>query len=81
MNSLYRSNKTAKLQGKIIKEKLFGDKVIKYWTIKIETKNGSVFLSGTIDNDKQKYNLIHIAQSVVEDKEKVNVDALKVKNS
>lgn len=55
---------TAKVKGKFIKEKLFGDKDISAMSINVETNNGVVYLTGTADNQEQIDNAIKIAESV-----------------
>jgi len=69
---------TAKIKGKIIRANILGGKDVNYWTVKVETKNGLVFLSGTVDNQKQKNELIKLAQSVVGTKA-VNSAGLRIK--
>jgi osmotically-inducible protein OsmY len=47
-----------------IQKKLFGDKDIAAMSIKVETNNGTVTLSGEADNKEQVNNAISIAKSV-----------------
>jgi hyperosmotically inducible protein len=55
---------TAKLNGLIIKNKIFGDKDVKFTNIDIETKDGVVYLSGQADNTAQIKNIIDLANSI-----------------
>ena len=55
---------TSKVKGMFIQQKLFGDKEIAAITIKVETNNGVVSLSGTADNQEQIDNAIKIAKSI-----------------
>ncbi len=55
---------TAKVKGKFIQEKLFGDKDIAVMSISVETKDGVVFLTGTADTKEQADNAVKIAKSV-----------------
>jgi len=55
---------TAKIKGKFIQQKLFGDKDISAMNIIVETNNGVVTLSGTADDQNQIDNAIKIAKSV-----------------
>lgn len=55
---------TAKVKGKFIQEKLFGDKDVAVMSISVETKDGIVFLTGTVDTQEQAENAVKIAKSV-----------------
>jgi hyperosmotically inducible protein len=55
---------TAKIKGKYVREKLFGDKDISVSGIKIETTDGVVYLTGTADDKAQAENAVKIAKSV-----------------
>lgn len=55
---------TAKVKGLLIKNKILDTKDIQYWPINIETKNGVVYISGTIDKQVQKENIIEIIHSI-----------------
>ena len=55
---------TSKVKGMFIQQKLFGDQDISATTIKVETNNGVVSLSGTADNQDQVTNATKIAKSV-----------------
>lgn len=63
---------TAKIKGMILRHKFFGDKDVLYWPVTIETKNGIVYISGSVENEKQKDNIITIAK---------NIDGVKSVNS
>lgn len=55
---------TAKIEGLLLKNKFFGNKDVSFWPVKIETKDGIVYLTGKVDNNNQKNNIITIAKSV-----------------
>jgi hyperosmotically inducible periplasmic protein len=55
---------TAKIKGLFLQQKLFGNKDIAAMTIKVETNNGQVLLSGTADNNNQIDTAIKLAQSI-----------------
>lgn len=55
---------TAKVKGKFIQEKLFKDKKVAVITVSVETTNGVVHLSGTVDNQAEANNAVTIAKSV-----------------
>lgn len=54
---------TAKVKSAFIKEKLFGSDVAAM-SIRVETINGVVYLSGTADSREQVRNAIRIAKSI-----------------
>lgn len=56
---------TSKVKGMFIQQKLFGDKDVAAMTIKVETQDGVVSLSGNADNQDQIDNAIKIAKAVV----------------
>lgn len=60
---------TAKVKGDFIKEKLFGDKDISAWTIKVETTDSIVYLTGTSDSKLQSENAVKLAQTIAGVKE------------
>ena len=55
---------TAKVKGKFLQQKLFGDKDIAAITITVETRDGVVTLGGTVDNQDQAKNAATMAKSV-----------------
>lgn len=55
---------TAKIKSVFIKEKFFGDKPINITGIKVETKNGIVYLTGKAENQEQIDSAISLAQSI-----------------
>ncbi|RDI40987.1 BON domain-containing protein [Aquicella lusitana] len=55
---------TAKVRGIFIREKLFGDKDISVMGIGVETNNGTVYLTGTVDTQEQANNAVKLAQSI-----------------
>lgn len=55
---------TTKVKEAFIKEKLFGDKDIKAMSLHVETSNGVVRLTGTVENEAQLENAVIIAKKV-----------------
>lgn len=55
---------TAKVNGLILRDKLFTDRDVQFWPIKVETKNGVVYLTGTAENTQQINNIVAIAKSI-----------------
>lgn len=55
---------TAKVKGRLLKEKLFGDKEVEYWPVTVETKNGVVYLRGNVESQAHKNNIINAAKRV-----------------
>lgn len=55
---------TTKIQSLLLKHKLFGEKEVAFWPIKVETKEGIVYLTGEVDNATQRNNILAIAKSV-----------------
>jgi len=55
---------TAKIKGLFLRDKLFTEADIAALSVKVETKNGVVHLSGTASSDTQVQNAIHVARSV-----------------
>lgn len=55
---------TAKVKGKFLKEKLFGDKEIEFWPVSVETKDGVVYLTGVVATEVEQDNLIQLAKDV-----------------
>lgn len=55
---------TAKVKGALLKERLFGDKEVEYWPVKVETKNSVVYLTGKVDNQAQKNNVVKVVKRV-----------------
>lgn len=55
---------TAKVKGVFLKEKIFGDKEVEVWPVKVETKDGVVELSGEVDSDAIEKNLVQLAKGV-----------------
>lgn len=54
---------TAKVKGMYIREKLMGTEVSPIG-VHVETTNGVVYLSGTVDNEIEKTNAVKLAKSV-----------------
>lgn len=55
---------TAKINGIFLQKKLFGNVDVAAITIKVETNDGVVSLSGTADNQRQIDNAIKLAKSI-----------------
>jgi hyperosmotically inducible periplasmic protein len=54
---------TAKVKGALIREDVMG-KYIPAWTVNVETKNGTVYLSGFVINDDQMQKILSAVQQV-----------------
>lgn len=70
---------TAKIKGAAIQNKLLTYHDIRLQNVNIETNNGHVFISGVVQNEEQKENLIHIA-ALVQSVKDVDGTALYVRN-
>lgn len=55
---------TAKVKGELVRTKFFKNKDIAYWPLKIETKNGIVYVSGTVESESQKTNALNVVGAV-----------------
>ncbi len=55
---------TAKIKGLFLREKLFSDKDIASTTVKVETKNGVVYLTGSANSAQAVENAVQISRSV-----------------
>jgi len=55
---------TAKVKSVFLKEKLFGTKNIEYWPVNVETKDSVVYLTGKVDTNAQRTNLVQLAKAV-----------------
>ncbi len=55
---------TAKIKGQFIQAKIFSDKDVAVTLVSVETNDGVVHLSGTVDNEKQINNAIKLAESI-----------------
>jgi hyperosmotically inducible protein len=55
---------TAKIKGVYIREKLFGSKDISVTGVTVETTDGVVYLTGTVDSQSQADNAIKLAKSI-----------------
>lgn len=62
---------TAKIKGLLIREDLFGDKDIASMSTSVETKNGVVYITGTVDNKTQIDNAVSIIKKSVSGVHKV----------
>ena len=55
---------TAKIKGIFLKEQMFKSKQISHWPVKIETKDGKVFLTGKVSNAGIRDELVELAKEV-----------------
>jgi hyperosmotically inducible protein len=55
---------TAKVKGLFIREKVFKNEEVATWHLKVETKNGVVYLTGKAKSQKEVDNAITLAKSV-----------------
>ena len=55
---------TAKIKGKILKEKYVEGLDISFWPIEIETKNGDVYITGEVKSQNDANNILNIAESI-----------------
>ena len=55
---------TAKVKGAFVREKLFGDKPTSVTGVKVETKEGVVYLTGTVRSEAEAKNAEKVAKSV-----------------
>lgn len=69
---------TGKVYGHLMRTKIFSSKKVELWPVKVETKNGMVYLSGRVENNKVKDTIIRSVEEIV-GKNSVNASLLKVK--
>ncbi len=62
-NSLTDIFITAKVKGSLIKADVMG-KDISAWSVHVETKNGEVYLSGTVNSQAEKEHIVSIVQTI-----------------
>jgi len=55
---------TAKVKGMYMREKVFGDKDISVMGVSVETTNGIVYLTGTVENQAEADNAVKYAKLV-----------------
>jgi len=55
---------TAKAKGTIMKEKLFGSKAVEYWPVSFETKDGILYVTGKVDTDKERENIVNLVKRI-----------------
>lgn len=55
---------TAKVKGVFLREKLFGDRTTVDFGIKVETRDGVVYLKGEVDNDNLERSAVSLARQV-----------------
>lgn len=55
---------TAKAKGTLLKEKLFGEKTVEYWPVHIETKDGVVYMTGNVETEDQRKNIVMLIEKV-----------------
>lgn len=63
-NAMSDTGITTKVKGAFVKEKLFGDKEMSVTGVNVETVNGVVTLTGTVDTQAQADNAVKIAKTV-----------------
>lgn len=54
---------TAKVKGELLKSDIMGED-IPSWSVSVETKDGQVFLSGTIGSEQEKQSIINLIKGV-----------------
>lgn len=69
---------TAKIKGLFIREDLFGNKDLAMMGTSVETKDGVVYIIGTIDNPEQIKNAVEIIQKHVPEVKKVEYSVKKI---
>ncbi|PJD94269.1 MAG: hypothetical protein CK424_00135 [Legionella sp.] len=62
-NSLADTYITSKVKGALIQSEILG-KDISAWSVHVETKNGEVYLSGTVKSQAEKEHIVATAQSI-----------------
>ena len=60
---LSESFMTAKIKGALLKSDLLG-KDIPSWSVHVETKNGQVYLSGTVASPEERKNVLDVVKSI-----------------
>lgn len=55
---------TAKIQGKMLKGKYVDGLDVSFWPMKIETKDGNVYISGEVNSQQDADNILSIVESV-----------------
>ncbi len=55
---------TAKVKGSLMREKLFGKEAVEVWPVTVETKEGVVYLTGTVNSAQESANIVKIANAV-----------------
>jgi len=55
---------TAKAQGIIMKEKLFGSKAVEFWPVSFETKDGVLFVTGKVESAEVRANIVKLLTSI-----------------
>lgn len=56
---------TVKVKTALMQAQLFSDKPVGYWPIHIQTKDGIVYLSGVVDTQQQRNNIIRLTRGVI----------------
>ena len=62
-NPLSDTYVTAKVKGALLKSDIMG-KDIPAWSVSVETKDGQVYLSGTVSTDQEKQNIMNVVKTV-----------------
>lgn len=71
---------TAKIKGLLVREDLFGEKDVASINTSIETKDGTVYLSGHVDNKAQIDNAIEIIKKNIPEIKNVEYSVVMIKN-
>ena len=69
---------TAKIKGKLLQEKIMGNKDVAFWPVRVETKDGVAYLSGQLDSQEQINNIVKIARVITGVKDVKNLMTTKV---
>ena len=57
---------TAEAKGIILQKKILGANPSENWPINIETKNGVVYLTGKVDTDEQRVNIMNAVKNIAD---------------
>jgi hyperosmotically inducible protein len=55
---------TTAVKATLLEKKIFGDKNVELWTVHVETTDGIVALTGTVDTDAECANIIDAVKKV-----------------
>lgn len=71
---------TSKVKGVFLRDKLFGDKPISVTSIHVETKDGVVYLTGTVENETVANDAVALAKAVKDVKDVNSKITIKAKS-